>query len=119
MILSGVCRIGNVSELRAAGQTNVINLSLAFNVGWGAKKDTTWIRASLWGKQAESLQKYLTKGSQIFVSLEDVKQTEYNGKTSIEAKIVKIELIGGNKSSDNTNDDVQSVQSVNENDIPF
>jgi single-strand DNA-binding protein len=34
---------------------------------YGEKDETTWFRVSVWGKQAESCNKYLTKGSKVLV----------------------------------------------------
>jgi len=64
--------IGNIgkddADLRytASGQP-VSNFSLATTSGWGDSKTTLWIRCTIWGKLAESLTPYLTKGKQVLV----------------------------------------------------
>jgi single-strand DNA-binding protein len=108
MILTGIARIGNEPELKYTSTgTAVTNINAAFTVGWGDQKDTTWITCSLWGKQAEALTEYLNKGNQIGLTLEDVKLDTYKGrdgteKASLTAKIIKVELIGGQTQSGNT-----------------
>jgi single-strand DNA-binding protein len=34
---------------------------------YGEKEETAWFRVSVWGKQAESCNQYLTKGSKVLV----------------------------------------------------
>jgi single-strand DNA-binding protein len=50
----------------------VTNLSVATNRRWtnqdGSQgEETTWFRVSVWGKQAEACNQYLTKGRQVFI----------------------------------------------------
>ena len=63
---------GRDVELRYTPQgTPVANFSVASNTvrntPQGQKKKTDWYNITAWGKQAETLAKYLTKGSQILV----------------------------------------------------
>lgn len=63
-----VGRIGKDAELRYTQEgTAVSNFSLAVEVGWGERKKTLWLDCALWGKQADSLTKYLTKGKMIAI----------------------------------------------------
>lgn len=64
-----VGRIGKDAELRqiTKGETAVSNFSLAVEVGWGERKKTLWLDCTLWGKQAETLTQYLTKGKTIAI----------------------------------------------------
>ena len=41
----------------------VTTFSVATSRKYGEKDETTWFRVSVWGKQAESCNKYLSKGS--------------------------------------------------------
>lgn len=45
----------------------VTTFSIATNRRYNEKEETTWFRISVWGKQAESSNQYLTKGSKILV----------------------------------------------------
>lgn len=76
MLLNGIFRIGRDAELRSTpGGDSVINLSLAYNYGKkddDGKRPTQWVDAGLWGKRAESLAKWLLKGTPIWCALEDV-----------------------------------------------
>jgi len=63
---------GRDVELRyTPNGTAVANFSVASNTvrgqGEGQKKKTDWYNITAWGKQAETLAKYLQKGSQILV----------------------------------------------------
>ena len=65
--------LGNDPEVRSTtGGNRVATFSLATSRSWndagGTKQEKTeWHRVVLWGKPAESLQEYLTKGKQIYV----------------------------------------------------
>jgi single-strand DNA-binding protein len=101
--LVGVLRIGRDAELRAAGQTSVINLALAYNYGKkeaGGDKPTQWIDASLWGKRAEALEQYLVKGQQIYAVISDVHIETYDKRdggtgSKLVGVIADLELVGG------------------------
>ena len=77
----------------------VLNVTVANNVGFGDRQQTLWVRVALWGKRAEgSLQNYLKKGQQVFVSGE-LTQREYQAndgttKTSLELNANIIDLVG-------------------------
>ena len=66
--------LGNDPEMRYMpdGQA-VTNLSVATNRKWTDKatgeirKETTWLRVSVWGKQAEAANQYLLKGSKVLI----------------------------------------------------
>jgi single-strand DNA-binding protein len=68
-----VGNLGKDAEVRVTpGGQSVASFSIATTENWtskeGEKKEQTeWHRIVLWGKQAESLQEYLTKGKQIYV----------------------------------------------------
>jgi single-strand DNA-binding protein len=105
----GLARIGRDAELRYASSGDaVVNLSLAYN--WG-KKDSDgnrlsqWIDASLWGKRAESLVEYLTKGTQILAVLSDGHIEEFERRDGAKgskwvARVESIEFAGSRQSSD-------------------
>lgn len=103
--IAGVFRIGRDTEVRfTQGGDPVASLSLAFNYGrkdQDGKRPSQWIDASLWGKRAESLAQYLTKGSQIYAVLSDPHIETYQGKNGeghkLAATVLEIELIGGRR----------------------
>ena len=45
----------------------VTSFSVATSRKYNDKDETTWFRISVWGKQAESCNQYLTKGSKVLV----------------------------------------------------
>lgn len=45
----------------------VTSFSVATSRKYGEKDETTWFRVSVWGKQAESCNTYLSKGSKVLV----------------------------------------------------
>ena len=100
-----VGNLGRDSELRyTPGGAAVATLNLATTEVWNDKQQqrqekTEWHRIVLWGKQAESLQEYLTKGKQIYV--EGRLQTRQwddkdgNKRYTTEIKADRITLLGG------------------------
>ena len=100
-----VGNLGRDAELRyTPGGAAVATLNLATtevrnDKGGQRQEKTEWHRIVLWGKQAESLQEYLTKGKQIYV--EGRLQTRQwddkdgNKKYTTEIKADRITLLGG------------------------
>lgn len=100
--LNGLFTLGKDCELRTTQSgDDVATLSLAYNYGrkQDGKQPTQWIRATLWGKRATTLSQYLTKGKQIYASLDDVHIREYEGNNgkgfNLEAKVVDLEFTRG------------------------
>ncbi|MDD2725076.1 MAG: single-stranded DNA-binding protein [Methylovulum sp.] len=92
--------IGRDAEVRytPAGLA-VLNVNVANNIGFGDKQQTLWIRVALFGKRAEgSLQNYLKKGQQVFVSgelsMNEYKANDGSMKTALELNANIIDLVG-------------------------
>ncbi len=100
-----VGNLGRDAELRyTPGGAAVATLNMATTEVYkdreGQKKeDTQWHRVVLWGKTAESLQDYLTKGKQIYVEgrlqTRKWKDKEGNDKYTTEIRGDKVVLLGG------------------------
>ncbi len=101
-----VGNLGRDAELRyTPGGAAVATINMATTEQWtdktsGQKQEKTeWHRVVLWGKQAESLSEYLTKGKQIYV--EGRLQTRQwddkdgNKRYTTEVKADRIPLLGG------------------------
>ncbi len=66
LILIG--HLGNIPDTRYTAKGDpVTTFSVATSRKYGEKDETTWFRVSVWGKQAESCSKYLSKGSKVLV----------------------------------------------------
>ena len=96
------------------------------------EKETDWFTVKVWGKQAESLQEYLTKGKQIYV--EGRLQTRQwddkdgNKKYTTEIKADRITLLGGGAGGGRSMDrsggqgapmDESQMEPITDDDIPF
>ncbi|RYF31377.1 MAG: single-stranded DNA-binding protein [Comamonadaceae bacterium] len=101
--LFGLARIGRDAELRTTGQGDqVATLSLAFTYGRkGAdgKRPTQWVEGALWGKLAEALTPYLTKGTQVSVTLDDTRietfrKSDGTDGLKLAGRVTSIELAG-------------------------
>jgi|SRR5579871_1034272 len=100
-----VGNLGRDAEMRfTAGGTPVATVSMAttekFTDREGQKKeDTQWHRIVIWGKTAESLHEYLTKGKQIYVEgkLQTREWTDKEGKPAktTEVRADRVVLLGG------------------------
>jgi single-strand DNA-binding protein len=100
-----VGNLGRDAEMRfTAGGTPVATVSLAtterFTDREGQKReDTQWHRIVIWGKTAESLHEYLTKGKQIYVEgrIQTREWTDKEGKPqkTTEIRADRIVLLGG------------------------
>ena len=101
-----VGNLGRDAELRyTPGGAAVATLNLATTEVWNDKasgqkqEKTEWHRVVLWGKSAESLSEYLTKGKQIYVEgrLQTRKWQDKDGndKYTTEIRGDRIVLLGG------------------------
>ena len=103
----GLARLGRDAELRTTSQgESVATLALAFSYGRkgsDGNRPTQWVDAALWGKRAEALAPYLTKGGLVSVSLEDVHIETFEGKNGpghkLAARVVDVELASPKQAS--------------------
>lgn len=102
--LVGVARLGRDAELRHTPDGKAVaELSLAFSYGLkgqDGKKPTQWVKGSLWGARAESLVQYFTKGTQLYVVLDDAHIQTFHKKdgtqgTALAGKVSIFEFVGG------------------------
>ena len=145
-----VGNLGRDAEMRfTSGGTAVATVSLATTEKFTGKdgqkrEDTQWHRIVIWGKTAESLHTYLTKGKQIYVEgrIETREWTDKEGKKAktTEIKADKIVLLGGGSGpggggggprparqqygteetgGDQGGGEFSSVDAPNDDDIPF
>lgn len=99
----GLARLGKDAELKYLPNGDAVaSLALAFTYGKkddSGKRPTQWVDAALWGKRAESLAQYLTKGTQVVAYLEDVRIETYEGKngagSKMVARVADLELVAG------------------------
>ncbi len=92
--------LGRDAELRHTSNGDaVLQFSVADNQG--RDKQTIWWRCSLWGKRAEALAQYLTKGQQVTVagtvSEREWTDREGNPRKSMEVRVNEIALQGGRR----------------------
>ncbi len=135
-----VGNLGRDAELRyTPGGAAVATLNLATTEVWNDRSNqrqekTEWHRVVVWGKQAESLQEYLTKGKQIYV--EGRLQTRQwddkdgNKKYTTEIKADRITLLGGGSGASGARSserggghaapmDEPPMEPITDDDIPF
>lgn len=130
-MLNKVILIGNVGkdpETRKFADTMVCNLTLAttekFKDKDGNLKDATeWHNLQIWGKLGEIAEKYVKKGSQIYVEgkiKQRAYETEKGQKKYITEIIVnELKLIGKKEPTSANNAQVEGVPVNVESDLPF
>ncbi|MBB3004429.1 single-strand DNA-binding protein [Paraburkholderia tropica] len=99
----GLARVGRDVEVRNTTNGDAVaSVSLAFSYGRkgdDGKKPTQWVDGALWGKRAEALAPYLTKGTLVTVACEDAHietfQKQGGGEgVKLAARITAIDLAG-------------------------
>jgi single-strand DNA-binding protein len=100
-----VGNIGKDAECKRVGDGSVLTFSVATSEKWsdksGQKQERTdWHRCELWGKRADALAQYITKGSRVAVT-GSVHYREYEKdgtkRYSTEIRVDDIELLGGKR----------------------
>jgi len=138
IIIAG--NLGRDPEMRYMPDgTAVTNMNVATNRRWTdrnsgeSREETTWFRVSVWGRQAESVNQYLSKGRQVLVEgvLQSDPQTggprtytRQDGTVgaSFEIRALDVRFIGGREAGGFSDDDGgfgDSAAVQEEDDIPF
>ncbi|GAB4462406.1 MAG: single-stranded DNA-binding protein [Anaerolineae bacterium] len=141
-----VGNLGTDPELRytPSGQA-VTNFNVATNRKWTGSdgqlnEETTWFRVSVWGKQAEACNQYLSKGRQVLVEgrltvdresggprVWQAQDGSYRASYEVTAEVVRF-MSGGRGESGGYNDNQSayagpsgggSAPAVTEDEIPF
>ncbi len=92
-------RLGADPELRytPAGEP-VLSFRVASDIGFGDRKTTNWFVCQVWGKRAESLKQYLSKGSAVTVygqlTLREWTDKEGIKRTSPDVRINELTMQG-------------------------
>ena len=101
-----VGNLGSDAEMRYTGSGQAVaNFSVAVNRKWTGqdgeqKEETTWYRVAIWGKFAEALTPFLTKGKAVLVEGTKLAARAYTDKAgearaSLELTAETVRLLGG------------------------
>ena len=94
-------RLGRDAEVKYTQNGDpVASLAMVYDIGFGDKKRSQWIDGTLWGKRAESLGPYLTKGSQVVLYADDVELEQFMKKdgtpgAKLKCRVSDLSLISG------------------------
>lgn len=106
LIIAGTC--GKDAEIRRMQDgTAVLNWSVAVDNGKskdGQKRDPTWWDCSLFGKRAESLQSYITKGTKLTLQGRPTAR-EHQGKVYMGIVVNELAFQGGVSQRDTSQHD--------------
>ena len=106
LIIAGTC--GKDAEIRRMQDgTAVLNWSVAVDNGKskdGQKRDPTWWDCSLFGKRAESLQSYITKGTKLTLQGRPTAR-EHQGKVYMGIAVNDLTFMGGSQRDNSQRDD--------------
>jgi len=90
--------VGKDAVLRRTGSGDaVLGFSLAVDNGKdknGSKRDSTWYDCSVWGKRAEALESYITKGSKLALTGRPTAR-EHEGKVYMGISVNELTFMGG------------------------
>ena len=116
MYLNKAMLMGNVGkepDIRTANGEKVANFSLATTFKGGEKETTEWHNIVVWGKKAEVIEKYVSKGSSLYVegTIRTRSWDDQQGERRYTTEIVAhtIQLLGGKK---------QEAQEAQDDDLP-
>lgn len=124
-------RLGRDAEIRHLSTgSQVLEFSLAVDVGFGDKKTTIWPKCSMFGDRGGNLAQYLTKGTQVAVSgevnLREWQDRDGGKRSTLEVRVDKVEMIGSKRDDAGPRQDPQKrdppkpqAQSFDDDDIPF
>ena len=103
LIIAGT--VGKDAELRRTNNGDpILSFSLAVDQGKdpnGNKRDAKWYDASIFGKRAESLQRYIVKGGKLTLQGRPTAR-EYNGKVYMGIAVNDLTFMGGGQQREDT-----------------
>lgn len=92
--------VGKDAQLRRTqGGEPVLGFSVAIDQGKdksGNKRDSVWVNCSIWGKRAESLQSYITKGTKLVLTGRPGVSV-YEGNGSLTLSVNDLTFMGGSQ----------------------
>ncbi len=92
--------VGRDAQLRRTqGGDPVLGFSVAVDMGKdknGNKRDAVWVNCSIWGKRAESLETYITKGTKLVLTGRPGVNV-YEGKGSLTLSVNDLTFMGGSQ----------------------
>ena len=126
-----VMLMGNLTrdvELKhTAGNTAVANLGLAvnrhFRVNNEAREETTFVDCEAWGRTAENIHKFFSKGRPIFVEgrlkLDEWQDRDGNKRSKLRVVIENFEFVDSGGRGGGSGNQSESRTPVPADDIPF
>lgn len=114
--------VGRNAELRRTQNGDeVLGFSLAVDNGKdknGNKRDTTWVKCSIWGKRASSLENYVRKGTKLVLTGRPGVDV-YEGKGSLTLSVQELTFMGGGEQREQRGYDAPPANDDFDDDIPF
>jgi len=118
--------VGRDAQLRRTqGGDPVLGFSVAVDMGKdknGNKRDAVWVNCSIWGKRAESLETYITKGTKLVLTGRPGVNI-YEGKGSLTLSVSDLTFMGGSQQQRSDEDrggyDEPPPRDDLDDDIPF
>ena len=97
LMITAAGTVGRDAELRRTQNGDaVLGFSIAIDNGKdrdGNRRDATWVRCSIWGKRADSLEQYIKKGTKIACTGRP-SVSVYNDKGSLELSVDNFTFMG-------------------------
>lgn len=86
--------VGQIAQIRQVGDSKVAQFTLATSESRKGKdgnliQETEWHNISVWGKQAEVVEKYVEKGTQLYIEGR-IKTEKYTAKDGTEKYMTRI-----------------------------
>ena len=118
-MLAKLVRLGRDAEIRYTPKGDpVASLAMVYDVGFGDNKRGQWIDGTLWGKRAESLGPYLTKGTQVVLYADDVELEQFMKKdgtqgAKLKCRVNELSLVSGQSQQQAPQHQQQQAQAQN------
>ena len=100
-MFSKLVRIGSDATLKhLPSGTAILEINAVYDIGFGDKKESQWIKLAMFGQRAEKLAAHFTKGSQIVIHADEIKARAYMNNAgqaacSLEGKLIEFQFAGG------------------------
>ena len=114
--------VGKDAVLRnTQGGDPVLGFSIAIDNGKdknGNKRDSTWVQCNIWGKRADSLNSFITKGTKLVVTGRPGVDV-YEGKGRLTLSVQDLTFMGGAKERSEQDAPSSNRSDLDDSEIPF
>ena len=111
-------RVGKQPEMREINETKLATFSLATSRKYKGEETTQWHDCKVWGKLADVVEQYVSKGDLLYVEGE-IQYRKHEEKYYTSINVSELKMLGGKKSESAPEPTESKQKEEPKDDLPF